>query len=63
MGTFLIANEILSNYKGGDEQFGESTESYVFSGKERVGIIELMLHARNSTAVFGEPISTERSST
>ena len=42
-GHFLIANEILSNYKGGDEQFGESTESYVFSGKERVGIIELML--------------------
>lgn len=22
-GHFLIANEILSNYKGGDEQFGE----------------------------------------
>ena len=42
-GHFLIANEILSNYKGGDEQFGESTESYVFSGKERAALIELML--------------------
>lgn len=42
-GHFLIASEILSNYKGGDEQLGESTESYVFSGKERAAIIELML--------------------
>ncbi|MBX8935688.1 BglG family transcription antiterminator [Enterococcus gilvus] len=42
-GHFLIANEILSNFKGGDEQLGEPTESYVFSGKERAAIIELML--------------------
>ncbi|MDT2602378.1 BglG family transcription antiterminator [Enterococcus hulanensis] len=42
-GHFLIANEILSNFKGGDEQLGEPTESYVFSGKERAVIIELML--------------------
>lgn len=42
-GHFLIANEILSNYKGGDEQLGETVESYVFSGKERAAIIELML--------------------
>lgn len=42
-GHFLIANEILSTYKGGDDQLGVSTESYVFSGKERAAIIELML--------------------
>lgn len=42
-GHFLIANEILSNYKGRDEQLGETVENYVFSGKERAAIIELML--------------------
>ncbi|GAA2912805.1 BglG family transcription antiterminator [Enterococcus pseudoavium] len=42
-GHFLIANEILSNFKGGDEPLGETNESYVFSGKERSAVIELML--------------------
>ncbi|MDN6518889.1 MAG: transcription antiterminator, partial [Enterococcus sp.] len=42
-GHFLITNDILSTYKGGDEQLGEPAESYVFSSKERASIIELML--------------------
>lgn len=42
-GHFLIANEILSIYKGGDEALGEATEDYVFSSKERAALIQLML--------------------
>lgn len=42
-GHFLIANEILSNFKGGDETLGEKTENYVFSSTERAAIVELML--------------------
>ena len=42
-GHFLIANEILSNFKGGGETLGEKTENYVFSSTERAAIVELML--------------------
>ncbi|MGM0214345.1 BglG family transcription antiterminator [Enterococcus sp. AZ109] len=42
-GRFIIPNETLSYFKGGDETLGEVKENYVFSGKERVCLIELML--------------------
>lgn len=42
-GYFIIPNETLTYFKGGEEERGKQKENYVFSGRERIHLIELML--------------------
>ncbi|WP_159721396.1 BglG family transcription antiterminator [Enterococcus sp. CSURQ0835] len=42
-GHFIIPNETLMNFKGGEEQPTEETKDYVFSSKERIYLLELIL--------------------
>ncbi|GCF92436.1 PTS sugar transporter subunit IIA [Enterococcus florum] len=42
-GRFIVPNDTLSFFRGSEEPLGEPQENYVFSGKERIYLIELML--------------------